>query len=186
MKTKDLTQIALMIALIIVLGIIPGIPVGIIPVPIILQNFAIILAGLLLGGRNGTITIAIFILLAAVGLPILSGFRGGLAVILGPTGGYIFAWLTTPALLAAGIKTVRKWRNQPLNFTWLLLVTLSVSIIWIYLIAVTWLSIQSHIPFAVALSANVLFIPGDVIKSIVAVAIAIRLNRSLKLNPDYQ
>ncbi|UQS87192.1 biotin transporter BioY [Nicoliella spurrieriana] len=184
MKSKDLTQIALMVALIIVLGFIPGIPIGIIPVPIILQNFGIILAGLLLGGKKGTIAVAIFILLAAIGLPILSGFRGGLAVVLGPTGGYIFAWLLTPALIAGGIDLMAKLLRQPLNFGWVLLITLIVSILWVYLVAVIWLSYQTHMPFMAALSANGVFIPGDVIKTVIAVIIAVRLNHSLKLNPQ--
>ncbi|MHA8110517.1 biotin transporter BioY [Lactobacillaceae bacterium Melli_B4] len=182
MKSRDLTQIALMVALIIVLGAIPGIPIGIIPVPIVLQNFGIILAGLLLGAKKGTIAVAIFLLLAAIGLPILSGFRGGLAVVLGPTGGYLLAWLFTPLLIGGLIQSCAKQFHRPLNFWWVTLITLVISIGFIYLVAVTWLSIQSHIPFLTALAGNVLFIPGDVLKTIIAVIIAQRLNRTLRFN----
>ncbi|MHA8138018.1 biotin transporter BioY [Lactobacillaceae bacterium Scapto_B20] len=184
MNSKNLTQVALMVTLIIVLGAIPGIPIGIIPVPIVLQNFGIILAGLLLGPKRGTMAVAIFLLLAAIGLPVLSGFRGGLAIVLGPTGGYLLAWLFTPLLIGGLIQFGANKFHRPLNFGWSLLITLIISIIFIYLVAVTWLSIQSHIPFFTALAANSLFIPGDVIKAIIAVIIAKRLNHTLRLNPN--
>ncbi|MEJ6400044.1 biotin transporter BioY [Nicoliella lavandulae] len=182
MKNKNLTQIALMIALLIVLGAIPGIPIGIIPVPIVLQNFGIILASLLLGGKKGTITIAIFLFLAAIGLPILSGFRGGLAVFLGPTGGYLLAWLLTPSVLAGLTQLTQRILGRPLNWFSTTAVTLVVGIVFIYLIACSWLAVQSHMPFSTALSANLLFIPGDVIKIIIAVTVAKRLRKIIPIN----
>lgn len=57
MKIRQLTQTSLMIAAIIVLGMIPPIPLGIIPVPIVMQNLGIMLAGLFLGSKNGTIAV---------------------------------------------------------------------------------------------------------------------------------
>lgn len=69
MKTRTTTYIALMVALLIVLGFIPGIPLGFIPVPIVLQNLGVMLAGALLGSRKGFLAVAIFLLLVAIGEP---------------------------------------------------------------------------------------------------------------------
>ena len=63
------------------------------PVPFTLQTFAIFAALGILGGRRGTWAVAVYLLLGAVGLPVFSGFRGGLGALLGTTGGYILGFL---------------------------------------------------------------------------------------------
>ena len=62
-------------------------------VPITLQTFAVFCAVLLLGGKNGTYAVALYIMLGAVGVPVFSGFKGGIGHILGPTGGYIVGFI---------------------------------------------------------------------------------------------
>ena len=58
-----------------------------------MQSFAVFFILGLLGGRRGTISIGIYLFLGFVGLPVFSGFRGGVGVILGVTGGYIWGFL---------------------------------------------------------------------------------------------
>lgn len=60
MKAKDITQIALMTAVIVILGMFPGIPLGFIPVPIVLQNMGVMLAGALLGPKRNDFSCAVF------------------------------------------------------------------------------------------------------------------------------
>ena len=67
-------------------------------VPFTLQTFGVFAALGLLGGKRGTIAIALYLVLGAVGLPVFSGFRGGFGVLLGTTGGYISGFLL-PGLL---------------------------------------------------------------------------------------
>lgn len=62
-------------------------------IPFTLQTFGIFLSLGLLGGRRGTVSILVYILLGLVGLPVFSGFKGGIAAILGPTGGYIIGFV---------------------------------------------------------------------------------------------
>ena len=62
-------------------------------VPFTMQTFALFCALLLLGGRRGFLAVALYILLAVCGLPVLSGFRGGIGALLGPTGGYVLGFL---------------------------------------------------------------------------------------------
>ena len=76
-----------------------AIPVG--PIPIVLQNALAVLAGLLLGPVFGGLSVSIFLLAGAAGLPVFSGGNGGLAVFVGPTGGFLIGYLSfiLPALI---------------------------------------------------------------------------------------
>lgn len=62
-------------------------------VPFTMQTFAIFLVLLVLGGRRGTMTIVVYVLLGAVGLPVFSQFGAGIGVLLGSTGGYILGFI---------------------------------------------------------------------------------------------
>lgn len=88
-KTYDMAYIAVFAVLIAICSWI-SIPTV---VPFTLQTFAVFLAVTVLGGRRGTLAVMIYILLGAVGLPVFSGFRGGIGVLLNTTGGYIIGFL---------------------------------------------------------------------------------------------
>lgn len=91
MKLKNEIEIALFAVLLAVFSW-TTIPFA---VPFTLQTFGVYVALMLLGGRKGTIAIALYILLGAVGVPVFSGFNSGIGALLGPTGGYIFGFLVT-------------------------------------------------------------------------------------------
>ena len=76
-----------------------SIPIG--PVPISLTNFAIYLSLYLLDWKKGTISYILYLLLGLVGLPVFSGFTGGIGKLAGPTGGYIIGFI--PMAIIAGI-----------------------------------------------------------------------------------
>lgn len=104
MKTVDMVYIAIFAVLIAVCSWI-SIPMT---VPFTLQTFGVFLAVGILGGKRGTIAVLIYMLLGAVGIPVFSGFRGGVGVLLGNTGGYIVGFLIS-ALVMWGIeKTLGK------------------------------------------------------------------------------
>ena len=101
LKTKSLVQIGLFSALIAISSWI-SVPA---PVPFTLQTMAIFLSVGLLGGKRGTMSVVLYILLGAVGLPVFSGFKGGLGVLFGLTGGYILGFL---------ISTLEMWAAEKL------------------------------------------------------------------------
>lgn len=68
-------------------------------VPFTMQTFGVFLAVGLLGGKRGTISIIVYLLLGAVGLPVFSGFTGGIGHILGPTGGYMVGFIFTALIM---------------------------------------------------------------------------------------
>lgn len=92
LRTRDLTLVALFTALTAVCAWI-SVPV---PAPFVqftMQTFAVFATLLTLGGKRGTYAVTAYLLLGAVGAPVFSGFRGGLGVLLGTTGGYILGFL---------------------------------------------------------------------------------------------
>lgn len=78
MNTRDLVLIALFAAIVVVLGFIPPITLGFIPVPITAQSMGVMLAGCILGARRGALAFLLFLLLVAIGLPVLSAAAAAL------------------------------------------------------------------------------------------------------------
>ena len=84
-----------------------SVPIG--PVPISLTNFAIYLSLYLLGWKRGTVSYLVYVLIGMVGVPVFSGFTGGMGRLLGPTGGYIVGFI--PMALIAGA-VIDRFRNR--------------------------------------------------------------------------
>lgn len=97
---REMVLIALMAVLIAVCSWI-SIPAA---VPFTLQTFAVFCALSLLGGKNGMFSVIVYILLGAIGIPVFSGFKGGLGVLLGSTGGYIIGFVILAAVYWAAEK----------------------------------------------------------------------------------
>ncbi len=139
-------------------------PIG--PVPIVLSNLFILLAGLLLGKRWGTASVALYLLLGAFGLPVFSGGGGGIGHILGPTGGYLLGYL--PAVFLTG--AVSEIKSSSLFFDFL--ASLCGTAV-IYLCGILWLIFVRGNPPAVALTGGLLpFLPGDALKIVVVLPLA--------------
>ncbi len=91
MKTKDITYIAIFSAIISILSIISiPTPWG---VPFTLQTFSISLAGFVLGKKYGTLSVIIYLLLGAIGLPVFAGLSGGISSFVSVTGGFLFGFI---------------------------------------------------------------------------------------------
>lgn len=141
-----------------------AIPIG--PVPIVLQNLFVMLAGLLLGGRWGFISIAVYLLAGAVGLPVFAGGTGGIGKFVGPTGGYLIGF----AVAAFVIGTISE-RGKGKVATDVLAMLLGTAVI--YLIGVSWLKVVTGMDFMKVLNVGMLpFLPGDIVKIVAAIPIA--------------
>ena len=109
MKSRDMVRCSLFAGLI---GLCAQMGVGE-PVAFTMQTFGIFLTLLLLGGKLGSISVAIYLMLGAVGLPVFSGFRGGLGMLLGPTGGYLAGFLAIGPVFRL-VCTLHKGKLAPL------------------------------------------------------------------------
>lgn len=179
MQTRDLTLVALFAAIIVALGLIPPIPLGFIPVPITLQSLGVMLAGLVLGPTRGAFAVLLVIALVALGLPVLSGGRGGLAVFAGPTVGYLIGWL--PGAFLAGWfgrqlmgDAVEVGRNVAMGTV----AAIAGGIFAVYGCGILWLATGVGLGFGKALAGSMAFIPGDILKAIAAGLITAQVRRA--------
>ncbi|KZS43263.1 biotin biosynthesis protein BioY [Paenibacillus glucanolyticus] len=171
MKTKELVYAALFAAFIAVLGLIPPLPLAFIPVPITAQTLGVMLAGCFLGKRMAAFSLIIFIILAAIGLPVLVGGRGGLAVLVGPSAGYIFSWPI--AAFCIGWASEKLW---PQVKTWkLLLINIVFGVILVSLIGAPVMALITNTSIWAGLLGAVSYLPGDLIKAIIAAIVAMQL-----------
>jgi biotin transport system substrate-specific component len=173
---RNMVLAALFAALLAISGQI-AIPIG--PVPITLQTMMILLAGSILGSRWGAISVLVWILLAAVGAPVLSGGTGGLGVLFGPTGGYILGFLI--AVFLVGWSIERLGRNKQVNWWQLLFVFLISGVLLIHAIGFPWFLFVSHLPFSMDIfnKVFVVFLPGDIVKAVLASILTITLYRAM-------
>lgn len=174
MKLKDMMYVAMFAAVVAALGLIPPIPVPVIPVPITAQTLGVMLAGGILGAKRGGLSVLIFVLLVAVGAPILAGGRGGFGVLLGLTGGYVLSWPV--AAFVIGYFTEKFWDR--LNLVNLMLFNFIGGIIIVYLVGITQYSIVTETPWIAAAIGNLPFIPGDLVKAAIAGVVALRMKKA--------
>lgn len=141
-----------------------AIPIG--PVPIVLQNMFVFLAGLLMGGRWGLASVGVYLLAGACGLPVFAGGLGGIGRIVGPTGGYLIGYL--PAVYIIGKISARTHPRPVCDVLAMLCGT-----VLLYACGVTWLKIVTGMTTAKALAAGLIpFLIGDALKIAAAAAIA--------------
>lgn len=156
----NMTSCALMAALMCVLCPV-SVPIG--PIPISLSILVILLTVYVLGTWRALVSYTVYLLLGAVGMPVFSGFQGGLAKLAGPTGGYLAGfWLM---ILVAGIIMEKGKRN--------LLVTILGMLVGVaidYAVGTAWFVFQTESTVVHALDVCVYpFIPFDVAKIVIAV-----------------
>lgn len=179
--TQNTVLVAVFAALIAALGLVPPITVGVIPVPITLQTLGVMLAGALLGPVRGMLSVVVLEVLVFAGLPLLAGGRGGFGVVLGPTGGYLIGWIPGALVIGFLVKywAVRK-RRQAARFAAVLVSTVVGGIGVIYAFGVPWTSVVTGLPLSTSLLGSLVFIPGDIVKAVVASAVAINVHRSYR------
>lgn len=171
MTTKEMVYAALFTALISVLGMVPPISLGFIPVPITAQTLGVMLAGCFLGKKSGTISLILFIILVALGLPILPGGRGGLSVLVGPSAGYILSWPLVAFLI--GYASEKVWGS--LKIWKLFIINFVFGVVLVSLIGAPIMAIITHTSVWAGLVGATAFLPGDTLKAIIAAFLAVQL-----------
>ncbi len=179
-NATDLGLIAVFAALVAGSALIAAIPVGGLGVPITVQSLAIILTGLVLGPGRAFAAVGLYVLLGLAGLPIFSGGRSGLGVLAGPSAGYIIGFPLAAA--AAGWLAViilrRTARSGKLRAVLLFGAAMISSIVLIHGLGVLGLVLNAKMDFSAAFIADLAFYPGDIVKNILAVPIALALHKA--------
>lgn len=169
MNVKALTRCGLFSALIAVTSWI-AVPFA---VPFTMQTFGIFCALLILGGKQGTISTAVYVLLGAVGLPVFAGFQGGIGVILSPLGGFILGFI---AMGFAYLLITKHFGNKGC----VQIIALVTGLVICYTIGTIWYTLFSKgTDFPTALTTCVLpFIVPDLIKLWLAIIVAKKINNA--------
>ena len=150
-------------------------------VPFTLQTFAVFLAVAVLGGKRGTLAVIVYVLLGAVGLPVFSGFKGGIGVLLNSTGGYIIGFVFSALVMWAFEKSFGKK-------TWALILSMVLALAVCYAFGTVWFMIvYAKNVGAVGLSAVlgwcvIPFIIPDLAKITLAFILSNRISKAVTLS----
>ena len=157
---RNLAHIALFAALIAVLGIVPF------GVPITAQSLGIMLCGTVLGAKRGGLAVILLLVLVALGLPLLSGGRGGLGVFAGPSVGFLIGWPV--AAFVAGL-IVERWK-APLAMA-SFVGSLIGGILVLYAFGIVGMAVKLDKTLSEAAVLTLVYVPGDLIKCVLAGAV---------------
>lgn len=172
----NVALVASFAAFIAVAAILPALTIG--PVPITLQTFAVMLTGAVLGAGRGFLAVLLYIAIGLLGLPVFAGGVAGFAVFARPSIGYLLAfpfaaWLI--GFLVARIHSTRFASRSALIF----LATIAGNVVFIWPLGI--LGMWWRVPFdsfSQAFMANLVFVPGDLIKGALAAIIAVFVHRA--------
>lgn len=167
---KDMTQIAIITALLCILAPM-SIPIG--PVPVSLTGLIIYLSLYVLGMKKGTLSLLIYLLIGAVGLPVFSGYTGGLAKLTGATGGYLVGFLFITLI---GGYAVDRWPGK----YWLHFIAYVVSTAICYALGTAWFVYLMQCTLGYALSVCVTpFILVDICKMVIGILVGPQVRKRL-------
>ena len=146
------------------------------PVPITAQTFFLNVASVLLGGPLGAASQFIYIMLGVVGMPVFAGGKAGLGVLFGPTGGYLIGFI-----IGAFVIGFVAGRKKDAGVLWYIF-SMFIGMVIIYTIGVVQLSFVAKLSMLKAAAVGVLpFLPGDIIKIILAAIISVKLKNRIKI-----
>lgn len=165
-RIRTMTRTALMTAVLIICSQIAfPLPGGI---PVTLQTFAIALLGGILGPGKGAAAVAVYLAMGAAGMPVFAGFRGGLDVLAGPTGGFLIGFLPMAALM-------RQSRGRLCRF-----LCPAAGLLICHSIGLIWLSVLTGLPlFKAFMAASLPFLLKDVLSVAAALTLAAAIRRRL-------
>lgn len=171
-KTRSMILTALIAAIICIMGPLSlSIPVS--PVPISLVNLAIYFSCYILGMKRGAVSVLLYLLIGFVGLPVFAGFTAGAGKLLGPTGGYLVGYVFIALICGYAFD---HGNSRITDLIGMLFGTAAC-----YLFGTAWLAYQAGLDFQAALAAGVIpFIPGDLVKIVIALIAAPMLVKRLK------
>ena len=169
---KDLVFTAMFSGLIAVCSIL-SVPIG--EVPVTLQTFAVCLCAAMLGWKRSTLSVLIYILLGAVGVPVFAGLKGGVGVLVGPTGGYIVGFLFTAFIIGFAAERFQR-KALPL------MLAMALGVLICYAVRTGWFLFVTKRSLGEALLLCVVpFLLFDAVKIGAAVLLSNRLSKVVKL-----
>lgn len=175
-QATDIALIATFAALVVVASVLPAVQIGGL-VPITLQTFAVLLSGVALGALRGFLAVLLYLALGLVGLPVFAGGLAGLAPFAGPTVGYLVSFPLAAAL--AGFLVTRLPRTSiPWSIASIVIAGLVATVLVIHPLGVLGLAWRTDMTLGAAFIFNLTFVPGDVIKVVLAAMVGASVHRA--------
>ncbi len=179
-SSRSLALVPLFAALLAVFGLVPKIdlPLG---VPITLQTLGVMLAGCLLGPKRGMQALLLFLAAVALGLPLLSGGRGGMGVFFAPSSGYLLGWplgALVTGLVMVILPSATPFRAAVSAF----FASLVGGLLLVHSFGVVGLVNMAHLSWSQAVVGTLVFVPGDLLKCVVCATVVHTVARGL---PDW-
>ena len=176
---REVAYIALGIALITVCAWI-SIPLG--PIPVTLQTFAVPFLGAVLGWKRGLASVVIYFLMGLVGIPVFAGFRAGVAVLFGPTGGYLLGFLVDVILV--GVAKLLRLKNRWVRIG-VLYGAMILGAVFYFSFGTLWFMTMYKGAGGISLAAALMmcvvpYLAPDAVKAALAALLAVRLERFVK------
>jgi biotin transport system substrate-specific component len=180
-STFSLALVSLFAALIAVFGLIPKIdlPLG---VPITLQTLGVMLAGCMLGPKRGLQALLLFLAAVAVGLPLLSGGRGGLGVFFSPASGYLLGW-PLGAFVAGWVMALLPKHSPHSSAISAFIASAIGGLLVVHVCGVVGLVNIANLTWEQAIMGTLVFVPGDLIKCVLCATVVHTVARGL---PDWR
>jgi biotin transport system substrate-specific component len=173
--TVDLALVAAFAALVAVCSILPAINVSTFA-PITLQTFGVLLAGAVLGPRRGLLAVLLWLAVGAAGLPVFANGKAGLAVLAGPTGGYIAGMVVGVVLIGAAAQMLA--RTGRATNPALIVVGGLAAVLVIHALGIVGLHLRAGLDWAAAAKVDGAFWIGDIIKLVAAAVVAAAVHRA--------
>jgi biotin transport system substrate-specific component len=168
LNARDLALVATFAALVAVLGLPGQLNLFGNAVPITAQTLGVMLAGSLLGARRGALAVLVFCVLVVIGLPLLAGGRGGPGVLTAPPAGFFLGF--APGAFVIGL-IMGLWRGR-FALGWAVLANIVGGILVVYAFGIPLQAWISHAPLSKIAVVDAVFLPGDLVKAVVAAVIA--------------
>jgi len=168
LTSRDLSLIAIFTGVIAALGLVPAVaPFGG-AVPITAQSMGIMLAGAILGAKRGALSVVLFLTLVAIGLPLLSGGRGGLGVFAGPSVGYLVGFPVAAFLVGLLTERIGRPYRLPLG----VMANILGGVLALNAIGIVGMALVLHVSLVKATTLAAVFMPGDVVKAVLTAFVA--------------
>ncbi len=170
-------------------------------VPMTLQTLAVTLAGVILGQQRGTISMVVYLLIGAVGVPVFSSFTGGAGVLIGPTGGFLWSFPAMALIIGYGAdkevcrtetasraastsradtgadNTARTYKNGSLGFWFFIILGTAVN----YFVGTAAFCYLTGANLSAGIAACVIpFIPTAIIKALIGGLLGLRIKSALR------
>lgn len=175
---RSVALVAVFTALVVVASVAPAITVGAVAVPITLQTFAVLLTGLVLGPVRGGLALLLYLALGLAGLPVFARGASGLQVLAGPTAGYLVSFVVAAALAGWGARLVVRRSSPSRWLPGLVAVAVVVGVAVIHVLGIAGLMLNARLSLGAAVTADVAFLPLDLVKAVLAAVAAAAVHRA--------